>query len=375
LRNVFRAALCICLLASTVAQAAQRKPVMGVWIRLDEMAGKGPQEICDVLLNYSVGAVFMLVPLPPTQEEMDTLKGLRSRLPPEVEVHAWLAVYSNARYLESDPQEEFQSTNGSVIKGWVNPTSTSYRIQLVEWVQQIAAELEPNGIFLDYFYVPFGPFDNETLRGFSSSISINVSASTLTSSEYLLSKFLEWRNGKILETLKAIKRVTDARGLRLSVFIRMVEESERLASGQDVGRLAELADFLVPNSYHRLVGRDAGWVGVCVQALKAEGAKGVWAGIQGYDITPLEVNRAVASAVEFGADGVVLFRFGTMTPQHWEQARLGLSRRPNLYTWAIPIAGLIAAAGIGFYFLTRRKRKAAGARREKEKKRKPARRR
>jgi len=347
---------------------------MGVWIRLDEMAGKDPQEICDVLLNYSVGAVFMLVPLPPTQDEIDTLKNLRSRLPPEVEVHVWLAVYSNARYLEANPQEEFQSTNGSIIKGWVNPTSMNYRVQLVGWLQQIAADLDPDGVFLDYFYVPFGPFDNETLREFSSFIGMNVSAPMLTSSENLLAMFLEWRNGKMLETLKAIKRETDADGLALSIFIRMVEESERLVSGQDVGRLAELADFLVPNSYHVLVKRDAGWVGACVQALKAEGAKSVWAGIQGYDISPIEVNRAVASAVEAGADGVVLFRFGTMTPQHWEQARLALLSRPNIYTWMIPIGAFMAALGTGIYLTARRKRKAA-VQPEKEKRRKPARRR
>lgn len=370
--SVLRVALCLFLVASAVAQAANRKPTMGVWIRLDEMEGRDPQEIRDALLNYTVGAVFMLVPLPPTQAEMDTLNGLRSLLPPEVEVHAWIAVYSNARYLEGDPREAFQSTNGSVIKGWVNPTTTIYRIKLVEWTKQIMAELRPDGIFLDYFYVPFGPFDNETLEGFSSFVGFNVSASTLTASEYLLGKFLEWRNGKMLETLKAIKRETDAGGLRLSVFIRMVEESERLASGQDVAKLAELADFLVPNSYHILVGRDAGWVGACVQALKAEGAKSVWAGIQGYDISPLEVNRAVASAIDSGADGVVLFRFGTMNAQHWEQAQLGLASRSKVYYWAVGVGAFITISGVALYVLARRKRKTLELAREKERRRKPA---
>lgn len=362
------------LLASISVEAASREVTMGVWIRPDEMEGKDPQQICQALNNYGVGAIFMLVPMPPTSEEMEMLSRLRSSLPRDIQVHAWLTVYSNARYLEAHPEEAFQSINGSVVRGWVNPASLAYRSKLVGWVQQIISDLQPSGIFLDYLYVPFGPFDNETLGAFSSFVGLNISASVLTGSEYLLGKFLEWRNGRILDTVKAVKRVIDAAGLKLSIFIRMVEESERLASGQDVAELSRLADFLVPNSYHALVGRDAVWVGSCVQALKAEGAKSVWAGIQGYDVTPIEVNRAVASAVKSGADGVVLFRFGTMTAQHWEQARLALSRTSRIYLWVA--SGIVfATAVLAVQVARNRKGRLGAAAGRAERRRKRARRR
>ena len=83
----------------------------------------------------------------------------------------------------------------------------------------------------------------------------------------------------------------------------------------------------------------------------------------------------MASAVDSGADGVVLFRFGTMNAQHWEQAQLGLASRSKVYYWAVGVGAFITISGVALYALARRKRKTLEVAREKERRRKPARRR
>lgn len=343
--------LCLLILLSCTVQAMGKEPAFGVWMRLEGVKDKNPAEISNILERYGVNTVFFLIPLPPTDEELTRIKELRSGLNPSIGFHLWIAVYRNSRYLEEYPHDALVSTITIPEVGWIKPTSTYHREKLLEWVQEAISQLDPDGVFLDYFYVPYpGPFDNQTMQSFSSFKGRNLSVSNVTTSPDLLGRFFEWRNDQILETLRAIRR--EIKDLNLSVFIHMLDMPERLARGQDVEAFASHTDFLVSHTYHFLLRRPASWVGGGIKALKTEGARDVWAGIQGYEIPPEEVYDGVKSALKSGAEGVVLFRYATMTQDHWEQARLAFEERFNPTYWII--AGAVPLIGAAVWFLHRR---------------------
>ncbi len=323
------------------AAEGNARTMLGIWLRPETIRHRGTSEVATEISSHRVDALFILTPLPLTTGGIEEIKDLLSVLPSKVEVHLWLTVYRNQDYLETNTSEQFTAADGLVETGWVNPCSATYRARLLEWIGIMIDELHPSGLFLDYFYAPIGPFDNETLRRFSIALGRNVTRSNLTVDAALLGEFLEWRNQRMIETLRAIRLKTQRESIRLSVFIRMVEESERFATGQDILRFRELSDFLVPNTYHIAAGQAPSWVGDSVRALRALGVAEVWSGIQAFDISPLQTYKAVRSARNAGAKGVILFRYGTMSGDHWKHAGRAMGGYSS--PWWMVLAGLVLA--------------------------------
>lgn len=319
---------------------AAREPILGVFIRPEGTGNQTAEEVAGRLRSNGVGAVFYLTRFPAREDEKARIMDLKSALGPDIELHLWLTVYRNARYAEEHPEEAFVSNEPLPEEGWISPTSARYRQDLLEAVEDLGSTIQPRGFLLDYFHVPFGPFDNETMEAFSAHAGSNLTftVANLTADPSLLGRFLEWRNEAMLGTLGAIREVTD--GTRLSIFVLMMEEAERLLAGQDLDGFSDFADFLIPNTYHINYLRGADWVGDGVKVLKALGAESVWPGIQAYDIEPREIRKAIRAARGGGADGVVLFRYGTMDEDHWEQVRRG-------FQTGISPALVISAAALG----------------------------
>ena len=348
---------------------AARGPILGVFIRPEGTGDQTPEEVAGRLRSNEVGAVFYLTRFPAREDEKARIMDLKSALGPDIELHLWLTVYRNARYSEEHPEEAFVSNEPLPEEGWISPTSAPYRQDLLEAVEDLGSTIQPRGFLLDYFHVPFGPFDNETMEAFSAHAGSNLTftVANLTADPNLLGRFLEWRNDAMIGTLGAIREVTD--GARLSIFVLMMEEGERLLAGQDLDGFSDLADFLVPNTYHINYLRGADWVGDGVRVLKALGAESVWPGIQAYDIEPREIRRAIRAARKGGADGVVLFRYGTMDEEHWEQVRRGYQTGLNP-ALVIPAGGIGAAVAGALVWRRRRQRSVEEAKIRSRRKRK-----
>jgi hypothetical protein len=319
-------------------------------MRPDGIKGVDPGMILQTLTDNGVSAVFYYIMPPATEEELERTRELGQMFGDAIQFHLWIPVYRNPRYLEASAEDVFIAGNQQPEPGWINPMSSGYQSRLVQEIGSLVWELEPDGIFLDYFYVPLGPFDNETVRRYSGREGANLSVGNITSDPDALGRFLEWRNEFILETLGDLRRATE--GLDLSVFIIMLQEADRLARGQDVAAFAEIVDFLVPNTYHFEARRGSSWVGGGVLALKDSGAGSVWSGIQAYNIPEREIRDAIRSALRSGAEGVVLFRYGTMTEEYWKQARRGMAGGGLLLVY-VAILGVVLV--IGVVWLVRRR--------------------
>jgi len=341
-------------------------------MRLDTARQLGAANVRDLLLEHRVSDLFLLYPLPAEAGDEQFATQLRSILGTDVALHLWIPVFRNERYLQSSSSDAFVSSPGKVEPGWVNPTSQTYREKLLRWVRQALQKTSPDGIFLDYFYVPYGPFDNQTIARFAAEAGANATYETLIQNRELLSDFVNWRNKKMVQLLADLSGIAKERGVSLSIFVLMFEPSARFAMGQDISRFSPLVDFFVSDTYHVAAKRDAAWVGQGVQALRQAGATSVWAGIQGYEIPAREIGRAIRSALGANADGVVLFRFGTLTDEDWMVIRKSLSKRYG-YLWAlIPALGIVLG-----YVLIRRMRatRPSGSKSYRKSRRRPRRKR
>jgi len=322
-------------------------------MRLDTARHLGSNNVADLLREHGVSDLFLLYPLPPEAEDEQFATQLRSMLGTDIALHLWVPVFRNERYLKSNSSDTFMSSPGKVESGWVNPTSPVYRDKLLGWTRQALRKISPDGIFLDYFYVPYGPFDNHTISRFAAETGANATYETLIQNRELLSDFVNWRNKKMIQLLSDLRGISREESAKLSLFVLMFEPSARFAMGQDISRFSPLVDFFISDTYHVAAKRDAAWVGQGVRALREAGATSVWAGIQGYEIPAREIGRAVKSALDANADGVVLFRFGTLTDEDWRVIHQSLSKRYG-YFWV-----LIAALGVVLcYVLVRRMRAA-----------------
>ena len=322
MRSLSLLAMALLFLLSPAATVRGGEQNLGVWMRLDLIGGLDPDYIAGTLRDSGVNSVFLLTPFPPREEEYDRIDRLDSSLGDDIDLHLWLTVFRNERYLAENPNLSFVSTE-ELSDPWINPLGQNFRADLIQGVEEMVDRLRPEGIFLDYFYVPLGPFDNKTLDSFSQHLGTNLTVSEITGSPDILGMFFEWRNDVIYETLRTIRRQFP--GVQLSVFIIMLEEAQRLARGQDVARFAGIVDFIVPNTYHVVAMRPASWVGDGVKALRASGARDIWSGIQGYDIQEIELRKALRSALKANAEGAIIFRYGTMTEDHWKQVRRAYS--------------------------------------------------
>ena len=88
--------------------------------------------------------------------------------------------------------------------------------------------------------------------------------------------------------------------------------------GQDYAQLSQYLDYLVPMIYKGNYNEDADWIGdMTTYIVKYSGGKPVVVGIQSYESdsnqTPLsasELNQDIQAAINNGASGYVLFRYG-----------------------------------------------------------------
>ncbi len=337
------------LIVCALGAGAARDPTLGVFIRPEGTGNQTSGEVAARLKSYEVDAVFYLTRFPVKEDEKARILDLKSTLDPDIELHLWLTVYRNARYAGEHPEEAFVSNEPLPEEGWISPTSARYREDLLEEIGWLRSTVQPRGFLLDYFHVPFGPFDNETMEAYSAHAGANVTltVANLTADPTLLGNFLEWRNEAMLDTLEAIREATD--GMELSIFVLMMEEAERLLAGQDLEGFSDIADFLIPNTYHINYLRSADWVGDGVGALKALGAGSVWPGIQAYDIEPREIRKAIRAARDGGADGVVLFRYGTMDEDHWEQVMRAYQADIGPWLLIAPVGLAVTLAALAWW--------------------------
>jgi uncharacterized protein YpmS len=253
--------------------------IRGIWLKAEDAGNITVAE----LKNANITDIFVKTNLISAPTYHGVLKDILNKFQNSgIRIHAWITCFKDA--------------NGK----WINPANSTQRSHLLNAISDIL-NYNINGIHLDYVRYS-GVGDNAAYKHNGTEV--------------------------ITSFVRDVKQLIQAKKPKVALSAAVMPEGASNANqyGQDYGQLAKYVDFLAPMIYKGNYGKDTSWIGTATKyivdhAVNANGNKiPVLAGLQtyvsDYDTTLLtadELHKDVQSAIENGASGYVLFRYGLIS--------------------------------------------------------------
>ncbi|MGB9979862.1 pseudomurein-binding repeat-containing protein [Methanobacterium sp.] len=248
--------------------------VHGIWLRAEDAGNITVNE----LKKANITDIFVKANLVSTPTYSSILSSIITKFQNSgIRIHAWITC--------------FQNVNGN----WINPANTTQQTTLLNAIKKIVTNYSVDGILLDYV----------RYSGVGSNTAGTSGTATITS-------FVQ----KVYNTVKSVKP-------KVAVSASVMPEGATNAYyyGQNYTQLAKYLDFIVPMVYKGNYGQNTTWIGSSIKYIVDHaGGKPVIAGLQtyisSYDKTPLsanELNADVKSALNNGASGYALYRYGLIS--------------------------------------------------------------
>jgi uncharacterized protein YpmS len=242
--------------------------VQGIWLSTSDVGNVN----VTALVNANVTDIFVkanLISNPTYQNILTTV--IQKFTGTGIRIHAWITC--------------FKDTNGN----WINPANETQRTFLLSKITDIVSNYNIDGIQLDYVRYPGTAYKHDGTA--------------------VITSFVK----DVYNTVKGIKAK-----VAISAAVMPERSQNGYYYGQDYAKLAPYLDFIVPMIYKGNYKQDTEWIGSTAKWIAQNfGGKPVLAGIQTYesdnDITKLpadELQNDINSAIENGASGYVLFRYG-----------------------------------------------------------------
>lgn len=241
----------------------------GVWVMADDADNINLNE----LKNAGITDIFVKCNRISTPTYPNVLKNVISKAKGAgIRIHSWITCFRNA--------------DGT----WIPAENTDHQDVLIEAISDMARNYDINGIHLDY--VRYGG-----------------TASQHPNATETITSFVK----RVYTTVKSIKS-----NVMVSAAVMPEGSSNADIYGQDYEKLAPYLDLMIPMLYEGNYNEDNAWIGTITKYIvEKSGNTPVIAGIQTYvsdnDLTLLtanDINKDINSALENGAQGYVLFRYG-----------------------------------------------------------------
>jgi len=254
----------------------------------------------------------------------------------QLEVHPWFCVFPESaiigqvsqhpEWLIAGPRREFV--------GVANPALPAVRKYELSLMLEVAERYKTDWIHLDYIRFPCEPtepyfsFDPETLRLFKeySGVDLN-SVKAHDSGNTFWNVWLEWNRDQVTAFVRELKDAlkTTGRTIKVSAAVFLDADNAKVLIGQDWAAWAKekLVDMLCPMIYtndlkyferysKRAVTNGRGLCQVCI---------GIGIGSSHNQNTPEGMIDQMRICKSLGADGVVFFSGGSLTPSFLEKLK------------------------------------------------------
>jgi hypothetical protein len=250
--------------------------VHAIWLNAGDVSKISVSE----LKNANITDIFVKANMVSTPTYKTVLKDIVSKFQNTgIRIHAWITCFKDA--------------NGN----WVDPANTTQRQNLLNMITDIAKNYNVDGIHLDYVRYS-GVGDNAAYKH-------EGATETITS-------FVRdvWNKVKAIDPDIAVSTAVMPEGANNAYIY-----------GQDYAKLAPYVDFIVPMIYKGNYAKDTAWIGTTTKYIVDHaGGKPVIAGLQTYvsdydtaKLSASELNQDINSAMDNGASGYALFRYGTIS--------------------------------------------------------------
>ncbi len=247
--------------------------VRGIWLKAEDVGILNLDEI----EKAGITDIFIKSNLINTPTYQNVLTALLNKLKDtDIRIHAWITC--------------FKDSNGN----WVDPANTTQRAFLLDEINNIVRNYNIDGIHLDYV----------RYSGVGNNAAYNHPNATATITSFVKD---------VYNLVKSINAKT-----AVSAAIMPEGPVNGYYYGQDYSQLADYLDFLVPMIYKGNYGKDTAWIGTTTKYI-VEQSKGkpVISGLQTYrsdndmtEVPAAELKNDIQSAIDNGASGYALFRYG-----------------------------------------------------------------
>lgn len=240
-----------------------------------------------------------------------------------MKVHPWFCVFTEgdrSKLLREHP--EYASTTEE-RPHWACACRPEVQDYVFELYKSLAERYRPAGLHLDYMRTG-GPCKCEFCRGRMSDEGVDIGEAASGTRPF--QAWTQWRVDRIADFVRRMRELTSDEGIELSAAVFSGYPDCIDHQGQDWVQWAEegLVDFLFPMTYTQSVrvavmrttahlaqvaGRVPVWEGLCKRASRFS------------DCTPEELAEQMRAVLKVGAQGVVLFSYGSLKPEDFEAIR------------------------------------------------------
>lgn len=261
-----------------------------------------------------------------------------------IDIGLLFPVFFNQEYLEAHPDEYSITSKGNrAIRDWLHfgcASSEAFRKHQLELLKETLPKLKPSMVVFDFirFFVRWeevkmnaafddiedGCYCDRCLANFEKEKNIKLeerSAKWIKAN--VLLQWTDWKCSVVEETVKEFGAVVRAYDKKLSLGIKTVPWLQqqfnggiRSIAGQDLSRLKDDVDFVMPMTYSHLFSLPPSWITTMMKEVNSLTSKPVYATVQmekvfpdQNEITVTEFAEMMKAGMENPSKGVVLFHY------------------------------------------------------------------
>ena len=362
---------CLMLAFCVTPAAANGQSNLAVWLWGSTVRTQGAEAVVKGLAENHVTDVFLLVRgtagkadyasaiAPPAEADKDALGDMMAVCRPlGIRVHAWFVFNQDKAYIDLHPEDSMWHHGKANTEfkpyrmedGKVCPMSEAHLGYMNDMIREVLENYDVVGIHLDYIrygHMVYCFCPDHVQKATNLGISVDRVREVIFETSYASNanpnRFFEAYESGDADVVAWVKmRQSEIRGAAASmravareakpnvIFSASLMPEGALVDtnsfamchyGQSYEDAGELYDLVCPMAYHLDFGKSPAWVGdVARGTIELVGSDvPVYIGVQAYGNKADRdaVQEAIAAGLEAGAEGVALFRFGTMNEERW----------------------------------------------------------
>ena len=334
------ARILLSFLTAVIFFGCERSPEQIIGIKIYDYKGDYDQ-LADRWVNMGINTAFVSTSL---AADMNFREASEKR---DLKVFIIFPVFLNPEILKGDTSlYAILNTGEKARQEWVEfvcPSRTGYRNTMIRQLADLTAELNPDGISIDFIrefvywekiYPDRDPntidracYCDSCVNGFAAGQGISIPDSCITTreiAEWIENNFSaswdKYRCGLITSMISQLSDAAHRVKSELIVNVHIVPWRENEFGGankktaaQDLTGIAPVSDFISPMCYSQMLNRDAQWISDVVTDMDNNARGKVLPSIQVYpyyiekSFTPDDFRQALKEALKPPSRGVVFF--------------------------------------------------------------------
>lgn len=333
--------------------------VQGVWLWGSALNSEDVETVIDKLVDHNISEVYFLVKgTAGVRTNAENLTEFITKAHAEnIEVHFWYIAFEDGEYVAANPQARIYHCPdpSESIRPYpiddrrVNPLYPGYKEYVYESIRYFLTNFDCDGIHLDvirygHFVYSFDPYslqkaaslgcDTTRLLGFfntEDNYTTNVKnkgfVDLYAKNDQDVVKWVEMRKNVVSDYIKGIRNIINETkpGIELTAAFMPEGATDTIFSdvsyAQNYRLHSTLLDMISPMVYFKSFGKTTEWLKTMTLGAKKQVVPTckILTGVQAFDsVTAPQIKEQIQYSHEGGADGIILFRYGTMTEDYWD---------------------------------------------------------